>query len=451
VAFARIFGQAAEEKSFGSFLQKRTASFLMTRPAEFDVVIDSIGNAGDGIAVDPFGKKLHVPHTLPSEHVHVRLDPETSRARPVDIAEPSPERVAPPCPHFEEFCGGCALQHLADSPYAAWKRNLVVAALERAGFTNPDVGPLVRTPAHRRRRMDFAVRRREGGVLLGLHQAHGTQIVDLTACEVLQPELLALLPPLRKTLSSLSALAHSGSLIVNLLPSGPDLLIRTDRPLSTIDRTKLAAFAAAYDVPRISWAQADGAPETAAQSAAPYAVFGGQRVEPPPGAFLQASAEGEAAIVTAVLAQIPQKRTGRSRAVELYAGIGTISFPLGAHIRVEAFEGDAASAAALRRAQGGTRVTATARDLVRQPLSVKEFAGAATIVLDPPYAGAAQQMAAIAGSRVPRIVYVSCNPGALAKDAAVLARAGYVLRAAVPIDQFLWSSHVECVATFEKR
>jgi 23S rRNA (uracil1939-C5)-methyltransferase len=422
----------------------------MTRPAEFDMRIDSLGNAGDGIAVDPFGEKLHVPHTLPGELVHVRLDTETSRARPAAISEASPDRVAAPCPHFEEFCGGCALQHLADAPYAEWKRNLVVAALERAGFANPNVGPLRRTPAHQRRRMDFAVRRREGGVLLGLHQSHGTRIVDLTACQVLHPELLALLAPLRKTLSSLAALANTGSVIANLLTSGPDLLIRTDRALSTIDRTKLAAFAAAYDVPRIAWAQGDGSPETAAQTTAPYAVFGGRRVEPPPGAFLQASAEGEAAIVAAVLAQIPQKRTGRSRAVELYAGIGTISFPLGAHIRVEAFEGDAASAAALRRAQSGTRVTATARDLARQPLTVKEFAGAAIIVLDPPYTGAALQMPAIAGSGVSRIVYVSCNPGALVKDAALLARAGYALRDAAPIDQFLWSSHVECVATFEK-
>jgi 23S rRNA (uracil1939-C5)-methyltransferase len=424
----------------------------MTRahPAEFDVLIDSLGNAGDGIAGAPFGEKLHVPHTLPGEHVHVRLDRETSRARPAAIVQPSPDRVAPPCPHFEEFCGGCALQHLADAPYAAWKRNLVVVALERAGFATPTVGPLIRTPPLRRRRMDVAVRRREGGVLLGLHQAHGTQIVDLTQCQVLHPDLLALVLPLRKTLSSLSALAHTGSVIANLLPSGPDLLIRTDRPLSTIDRSKLAAFAAANDVPRIAWAQTEGAPETAALSAAPYAIFGGHRVEPPPGAFLQASAEGEAAIVAAVLAQIPEKRTGRSRAVELYAGIGTISFPLAAHIRVEAFEGDAFSAAALRRAQAGTRITATQRDLARQPLTAKELASAAMIVLDPPYTGAALQMPAISTSNVPRVVYVSCNPAALAKDSAHLARAGYSLKSAIPIDQFLWSSHVECVATFEK-
>jgi 23S rRNA (uracil1939-C5)-methyltransferase len=261
--------------------------------------------------------------------------------------------------------------------------------------------------------------------------------------------LLALLAPLRKTLSSLSALANAGSVVANLLPGGPDLLIRTDRALSTIDRTKLAAFAAAYDVDRIAWAQGDGTPEIAAQLASPTAVFGGQRIEPPPGAFLQASAEGEAAIVAAVLDQVPRKRTGKARAIELYAGIGTISFPLAAQLRVAAFEGDAAAAAAVRRSQAGPHVTMTQRDLARQPLTVKEMAGAAMIVLDPPYAGAAQQMPAVAASGVARVVYVSCNPGALAKDAAVLLRAGYALRSAVAIDQFLWSAHVECVATFE--
>ncbi len=422
------------------------------RPPEFDVIIGALASAGDGVGIDPFGEKLHVPRTLPGEHVHVRLEGPSAgaRARPVTITQPSPDRVTAPCPHFDDFCGGCALQHWADDAYAAWKRGLVVSALERAGFVAPNVSPLLRTPPHARRRMDFALRRREGGLLLGLHQVHSTAIIDLTECHVLHPALLALLPPLRKTLSSLSALANTGSVIANFLPSGPDLLIRTDRALSTIDRTKLAAFAAAYDVPRIAWAQADGAPETAAQLASPSVVFGGQRLEPPPGAFLQASAAGEAAIVAAVLAQVPEKRTAKSRAVELFAGIGTISFPLAAHLRVAAFEGDAAAASAVRRAQAGTHVTMTQRDLARQPLTVKEIAGAAMIVLDPPYAGAAQQMPAIAASGVSRIVYVSCNPGALAKDAAILFRTGYALRSAVPIDQFLWSAHVECVATFEK-
>jgi 23S rRNA (uracil1939-C5)-methyltransferase len=154
--------------------------------------------------------------------------------------------------------------------------------------------------------------------------------------------------------------------------------------------------------------------------------------------------------VAAVLSAVPGKLTGKSRAVELFAGCGTISFPLAARLRVQAFEGDAAAAASVRRAQAGSRVEMTQRDLVRQPVSAKELSGAAMVVLDPPYAGAPMQMEAIAASGVPRVVYVSCNPGALGRDAAVLRKAGYGLGAVTAIDQFLWSAQVECVVVFGK-
>jgi 23S rRNA (uracil1939-C5)-methyltransferase len=421
---------------------------------ETEVEIGHLGNAGDGVARLQAGGLLHVAHTLPGEIARVRIDsdgPRGARGQMVELLRASPDRVPAPCPHFADYCGGCALQHLQDTAYAAWKRALVVSSLQRAGYATPDVGPLVRTPAKARRRMDLAVRRKEGGVVFGLHRAQTTDIIDMSACEVLHPALFTLIAPLRKTLSSLAALRNIGSVIVNLLASGPDLLIRTDGPLTPPDRAKLAAFSATHAVPRIAWALGTGAFEIAAQAHAPHEVFAGHRVETPPGAFLQASAEGEAAIVAAVLAGMPAKRTGKSRAIELFAGCGTLSFPLAAHLRVLAYEGDAAAAAAVRRAQARSRVEMTQRDLSRQPLSAKELSGAALILLDPPYGGAAPQMAAIAASGVKQVIYVSCNPGALMKDAAVLADAGYALVAATPIDQFLWSAQVECVAVFSRR
>ena len=425
----------------------RRVSPLPAAPAE--VTIDHIGSAGDGIAPGP----LHVARTLPGERVLVQPGTDGKRATLLDVLQASPDRVPPPCPHFTQGCGGCALQHWADGPYAAYKRGLVTAALTRAGFAAPDVGTLVRTPPAARRRMDFAAERRDGGMLLGLHQAHASEIVDLAVCHVLHPALEALLTPLRQLLRGLAALRRRGSVLANLLDDGADLLIRTDGPLVPTDRAKLASFAAAHDVRRIAWCLQTGAadaavPEIAAQLGPPSVIFGGHRVEPPPGAFLQASAQGEAAIVAAALAALPGRLTGRSRAVELYAGCGTIGFPLAAHLRVQAYEGDAASAACVRRAQSGSRLEMTQRDLARQPLSAKDMAGAAMVVLDPPYAGAAAQMGAIAASGVDRVVYVSCNPGALGRDAAVLAQAGYSLLRATPIDQFLWSAQVEAVAVF---
>jgi 23S rRNA (uracil1939-C5)-methyltransferase len=410
--------------------------------------IERIGAGGDGVFDMP-GYSVHVPRTLPGEAVAIgpiQGTGRTRRARLTELHIPSPDRVPAPCPHFAR-CGGCTLQHWQEDAYAGWKRGLVVSALTQAGFDAGRVGPLRRTPPHARRRMDFAAERIQGGVLLGLHEAHTRQIVDLTACPVLHPTLLGLIAPLR-LLSSLSALRRTGSVLANLLDSGPDLLLRTDGPLATPDRAKIAAFAEAQHIGRIAWALGDGPPETAALLSAPAISFAGRRVEPPPGAFLQASAEGEAAIVAAVLDGLPAKLTQKSRAIELYAGCGTISFALADHMRVIAYEGDATSAAAIRRALSGSRVEISTRDLVRQPLTVKELSGAAAIVLNPPYAGASLQMPAIAASGVPRVIMVSCNPKTLGRDAAVLHTEGYTLHAATPIDQFLWSAHVESVCVF---
>jgi 23S rRNA (uracil1939-C5)-methyltransferase len=413
--------------------------------------IDRIGSAGDGVLQTADGP-VHVPRTLPGEAVTIGpilAAGRNRRATLTGVLACSSERVEPPCPHFAA-CGGCALQHWQDASYAAWKRGLVVQALEQAGFAPDAVGPLVRTPPQARRRMDFAVRRIDGGVLLGLHAPHSQDIVDIDRCVVLHPALLRLLAPLRGLMSSLGALRRSGSVIANLLDSGPDLLLRTDGPPATQDRTKIAAFAASHGVGRLSWALGEGVPETAAQLAAPFVSFAGHRVEPPPGAFLQASVEGERAILAAVLDGLPDRLTQRSRAVELYAGCGTISFALAERLRVVAYEGDASSVAAVRRAMSGSRVDITARDLVRQPLTAKELAGASAIVLDPPYAGASMQMPAIAASGVERVIMVSCNPQTLAKDAAMLKSRGYGLVGATPIDQFLWSPHVESVSVFRK-
>ncbi len=354
----------------------------------------------------------------------------------------------PPCPHFG-VCGGCALQHWADGPYAAWKSDLVRKALVRAGFADPAMAPLARTPPHARRRMDFAVQRAASGIRLGLHQAHTGTIVDLQTCVILHPALTALFAPLRPLLSSLNGIRKGADLAASFLPTGIDLLIRADAPASAPDRLKLAAFAHTHGIARIAWAVGQGPTENAALLQTPTIAFAGTQVAPPPGAFLQASPQGEAAIVAAVLAGLPAKLTGRALILELYAGIGTLSFPLAARGRVRAFEGNADSAAALRRAAGGTRVEAITRDLARQPLQAPALKDAAAIVLDPPFAGAAAQMPALAASGRP-VIYVSCNPGALARDAAILADAGYVLDGATPIDQFLWSAQVEAVCVFTR-
>jgi 23S rRNA (uracil1939-C5)-methyltransferase len=407
--------------------------------------IDRIGAEGDGVGTRPGGEAIHIARTLPGEAVSAASE-TGSRARLTAILDRSPDRVEPPCPHFST-CGGCALQHWADAPYAAWKRAQIETALHRAGFDAPTIAPLVRTPPHGRTRMIFTARR-GAGLALGLHAQHARDIVDIVDCVVLHPTLLVLVAPLRTLLNSMGGLRREAIITANLLTSGPDLLIRADGAATSADRTRLAAFAQTHKVGRIAWAVGDAAPEIAAALFAPAQDFGGVTCAVPPGAFLQASAEGARAIVEAVIAGLPEKLTAKSRVIELYAGSGTISFPLARHAKVRAFEGDHAAFIALRHAATGTRVEALHRDLVRQPLQTKEFAGAAAIVLDPPFAGAAAQMPAIAASKVARVIYVSCNPAALARDAKILREAGYSLLTATPIDQFLWSAQIETVAVF---
>ena len=346
------------------------------------------------------------------------------------------------------------MQHWQDGDYAAWKAGQVEAALARAGLP-ATIAPPSRTPPRARRRMDIAFRR-EGSntILAGLHAARSASVVDLAECHVLHPALFALLQPLRALLPTLAGFRRDGSAVVNLLDSGPDLLLRLDAPITAGDRTRLAAFAAAHGIPRIACAAGCAEPETACQLRPATTGIAGVAVAPPPGAFLQASREGEQAIVDAVLAGLPDPLPGRAWIAELFAGCGTLTFPLAARARVAAFEGDPAAVAALRAAANGAglagRVTATARDLARRPLLAPDLAGCSAVVLDPPHAGAAAQVGELTRAGVRRVIYVSCNPAALGRDAAALRGAGYRLLAASAIDQFLWSARIESVSVFAK-
>ncbi len=351
------------------------------------------------------------------------------------------------CRHLGH-CGGCATTDRKGFDKAGALR----AALARAGFSDPALAPLVAVQLATRRRVDLAARRDgAGGLALGLHQARSGTVVDMTECVLLEPRLLALLPPLRVLLRSLESFHRSAAVIINLLDHGPDVLLRLDAPATVPDRRRITDFARAHGLLRIAVAQGDAAPEPVAVLAPPVLTLAGVAVQPAPGAFLQASRDGEAAIVDAVLAGLP-KLPGKARIVELYAGIGTLTFALAKQARLEAYEGAPAALAtlqqALRAANLAGRITATQRDLARRPLQPAELADRAAVVLDPPYAGAAPQMRFLAAAAVPRVIYVSCNPAALAEDARVLRQAGYQLLRATPIDQFPFSDNLESVVVF---
>lgn len=416
-----------------------------------EIEVTALGAGGDGIA-RLGGQAVILPGTLPGETWRATLGGK--RAEPEALlGSPSPERVVPVCRHVADHCGGCLLQHWDLDAQSRWKRALLVQALARAGFPDAPVAETIATPADSRRRADLALRRQPGGsVAVGFHPRGSAEVLDLAECHILRPALFALLPPLRALLKRLPALARDGSAVVNLLDSGPDILLRTDKPLDAAGRRLIAAFAQQLGIPRIAWALGDGVPEIAAQTGAVRLMLGAIEVAPPPGAFLQASREGEAAIVAAVMAALPAKLRARPHLLDLYAGIGTLSFPLAARGRVTAVEGSAEAAAALAAASAKAvaRVTALRRDLARQPFLPAELKAFDAVVLDPPFAGAAEQVAQLARSAVRHVVYVSCNPAALARDAAMLREAGFEVTAATPVDQFRWSAHLESVVGFAR-
>ncbi|MDG4646865.1 class I SAM-dependent RNA methyltransferase [Roseibacterium sp. SDUM158017] len=401
-----------------------------------EVRITRLGHLGDGIAAAPDGSPLFVPLALPGEVV----SGETSgdRIESPRIVAPSPDRVAAPCPHYRS-CGGCALMHASDAFVAGWKAQVIATALAAHGLEAP-MREIRTSPPRSRRRATLAGRRTKKGAMVGFHARKSDTIVPISDCFVLAPELLATLP----TLEEITRLGASRSgvlgLSLTLSPAGVDLRVTGGKPLDGPLRANLPRFAPHFT--RLSW---DDEPVFA--DAPPVQRFGPATVTPPPGAFLQATAAGEAAL----LAAVAEATQGAARIADLFSGCGTFALPLARTAAVHAVEGDAGLLAALdagaRHASGLRPVTIEARDLFRRPLGPDELAGFDAVVIDPPRAGAEAQARALAGARVPRIAAVSCNPVTFARDAALLVAAGYRLDWVQPVDQFRWSPHVELAAS----
>lgn len=418
-----------------------------------EALITELGGRGDGVAIAD-GQRLFVPHTLPGERALARIEGRRGdgfAATLVEVIQPAPEREAPICRHFGS-CGGCALQHMPAGHYAHWKRGLLTTALARRGLGEAPVAPLVRVPLHSRRRAAFAFLRRRDAVVLGFNARASHRIIDLEECPLLRPALAGLLPALRRALAPVLPPSAAGDVVVTETDGGLDVLVAAPAPLDLFGREHLAAFAAEADLARLCWrAPGDVEPEPVARRRAPVVRFAGVTVEPPPGAFLQPSSEGERAIADLVV----EAAGGAGRVADLYAGCGSFTFPLAAAgARVQAVEGDAALVAALKAAAnaaaGRLAVTAETRDLARRPLLGDELKGLDAVVFDPPRAGAAEQAARLAEAGPPLVVAVSCNPATLARDARLLVDGGYRLTSVTPIDQFPFTPHLEAVAVLRR-
>jgi 23S rRNA (uracil1939-C5)-methyltransferase len=401
------------------------------------VTIDRLGHLGHGIAQGP----IYVPGTLPGEVVEGT--PDGDRLIDPKIVTPSPNRVKPPCRHARA-CGGCQLQHASEPFVAQWKQEVVANALSGQGLT-ADFLPLVTSPPNSRRRATLSARRTKGGVLIGFHARASDTIAESPDCQLLHPGILAAFPGLQALTLAGGSRTTELSLQITLTRGGPDVVVTGGKPLDANLRLDLARLVETHSFSRLTW---DG--ETVALRDRPALTMGTATVVPPAGAFLQATAEGEAALLHAVRQALGLQK----RIVDLFSGVGTFTLPLAQDMEVHAVEGDAAMTKALDLAARNTpnlhRISTETRDLFRRPLEPDELSTFTAAVIDPPRAGAEAQTDRLAASKVPVIAAVSCNPVTFARDAKALVAKGYRLDWVQVVDQFRWSTHIELVARLSR-
>lgn len=401
------------------------------------LTIQRLGHLGEGVAPGP----IFVPMTLPGEVVEGEVI--NDRMPTPRIITPSPTRVKPPCPHFKS-CGGCRLQHAADPFVAKWKAEVVRKALSAQGLS-AEINAIHTSPANTRRRATLSARRSKKGALVGFHARASDTIIEIPHCHLLHPDLIAAIPVLEHL--TIAGGSRKGEIAFTVTRSmgGVDIAAKGGKPLDGPLRVALAAIVEQHNLARLNW---NG--EQVAERQPPVQNFGKAQVLPPAGAFLQATAAGEAALLQAV-----RKAVGPARQVaDLFAGCGTFTLPLAETAEIHAVEGDSAMLEALdkgwRHATGLKRVTTEARDLFRRALLPDELKRFDAVVIDPPRAGAEAQMTELAGSAVNRIAAVSCNPVTFARDAKILTDAGFALDWIEIVDQFRWSSHIELVGAFSR-
>lgn len=441
-----------------------------------DVTITGLTSHGDGsVIVD--GRTIAVPGAAPGDQVAM-----DDLANLMNVKMPGPNRQDPPCPHFSA-CGGCSAQHLAPEYYAAWKRSKIVDALVRRtamNTTNAEslVAAIMPAAPGGRRRADLAAEKTKTGVALGFHHRASTKIENIENCLVLRPALNSILQSLKMLLDGIMTRGQRLDIHLTECVNGIDATFSAiagfgGQPPNATMTEQLAKFAEANGIARISWRMSNerqAAPIPVILREPPIVRFAGADIDFPPASFLQASAATETAITGAVMACLKHvcQSLGKKRretaplagltVADLYSGLGTLSLPVaraGAKVTAYDIDGPATEALAAAASRYGAPLTIQPRNLYSQPLSARELTGVDVLIADPPYNHewvGPMKFETIDAARLPTaIVYVSCDPETFAIGAGKLATAGYKLRRVIPIDQFIYTRHLELVGLFEKR
>ena len=421
--------------------------------------VTHFGRGGDAVASQD-GEPVFVPFALPGEMIDALVRPHPkfpTTAKITEIITASPDRQVPPCPHFGpdavggNACGGCALQHVNEDAYRAYKLGLLTHQLQRADLTPETLHPLAVSPPGSRRRVVLSGERWHNGTLhFGFNARGGPHLVNLQVCVISRPEIVALIAPLRALLDQLLQPGDKCDAAITWFPQGCDVVLLGLPRVDWQGREAIAQLARECGLSRISIrARKIKEREPVAQLATPTCTFGDLTVAPPAGSFLQATLEGEAAMVAAVQsgldAYIPQAK----RFADLFCGCGTFSGVLAQRGQVVAVEFEGESLEALRNANH-PNIHCRAGDLMAEPMTPAELNTFDAVLFDPPRAGAKVQAEELAKSKVRLVIAVSCNPETFVRDARCLTDAGYRLRDIWPVDQFRWSPHLELVAAFTR-
>lgn len=389
-------------------------------------LIVRVAARGEGVTAD--GR--HAPFAAPGDTLTAD-----------SIVLPGPHHQTPPCRHFPQ-CGGCQLQHLDDASYATFLTDRITGALAAQGLNAP-IRPPALSPPRTRRRAALHAEAKGGAVTLGYSEGASHTIVDLRECWILTPTLFAVIAPLRKLLTRV--LKGRARLHLTELDQGVDVLIEGKIADGLAAIEAITAFCEANGIARLAIDDGIG-PETRWEPEGATITLGGVAVPFPSGSFLQATREGEDALVAAVKEAIG----GATLCADLFAGLGTFALSLPGKVYAAEAGRDAILALQAGASRAGRAVFAEHRDLFRRPLTAAECDRFHAIILDPPRAGAKEQIGQLAASKVPVIAYVSCNPSSFVRDSDILCKAGYTLDWVQPVGQFRWSTHVELAARFSR-
>ncbi|HLD95386.1 MAG TPA: hypothetical protein VI959_01940 [Alphaproteobacteria bacterium] len=413
----------------------------------YESVISSLGMDGDGLA-EVEGKKFYIPYTVPGDKVtfHEEKIKKYTRLFVDELIANESNRKAPLCEHFTK-CGGCKLQHVNDALYLEFKVGLLKKALDFHRVEAKEWRELKIIPPYKRRRISLTFARRHEGFMLGYSMRQRSYIVDAKECPLVLPEIEVLIPKLRELLSTLFPTRESGHVDILMSKVGLDVNLNASafKKITADQAELLSTFASTQNLARL---RLNYKPFVTFKE--PICTFSGIDIKVEAGKFLQASQEADTFMLERVEEYMPKTF---KRGADLFSGRGTFTFLMARYAPTDAFECEKVALQALEEGAKHSKnsVNAIKRDLFESPLTVEELNEYDFVFVDPPRAGALKQVQAIASSTLKQVVYISCNPASFARDAQILIQDGFELASVTPLDQFLWSEHLEVIGHFVRR